>query len=96
MKAILLKEFKIDATKIKKLDGLENSNYLVETETGKYSISAYSRNVNPNNEYAFVSEKFAWQMLYRWVAINPVAVETIFRQATGFPAKKTQHKINTV
>jgi len=51
-------------------------------------ISAYSRKENPNNEYAFVSEKFAWQMLYRWLAINPVAAETSFRQAAGFPAKK--------
>lgn len=50
--------------------------------------SAYSRKENLNNEYAFVSEKFAWQMLYRWLAINPVAAETIFRQAAGFPDKK--------
>ena len=51
-------------------------------------ISAYSRKDIPNNEYAFVSEKFAWQMLYRWLAINPVAAETSFRQAAGFPYKK--------
>ena len=50
--------------------------------------SAFSRNENPSNEYAFVSEKFAWQMLYRWLAINPIAAETSFRQAAGFPAKK--------
>jgi len=52
-------------------------------------ISAYSRNEDPNNEYAFVSENFAWQMLYRWIAIDPVDAETSFRQAAGFPAKKS-------
>ncbi len=51
-------------------------------------ISAYSRKEIPSNEYAFVSEKHAWQMLYRWLALNPVAAETSFRQAAGFPAKK--------
>ncbi len=49
--------------------------------------SAYAREENGNNEYAFVSEKYAWQMLYRWLAINPVAAEMSFRRAAGFPAK---------
>ena len=49
--------------------------------------SAYEREENRNNEYAFVSEKHAWQMLVRWLAINPVAAEMSFRRAVGFPIK---------
>jgi len=49
--------------------------------------SACAREENHNNEYAFVSEKYAWQMLYRWLAINPIAAETSFRRAAGFPVK---------
>ena len=49
--------------------------------------SAYARVKNGDNEYAFVSEKYAWQMFYRWLAINPIAAETSFRRAAGFPAK---------
>ncbi len=50
-------------------------------------ISANTRAKNADNEYAFVSEKNAWQMLYRWLAINPIAAENCFREAAGFPAK---------
>lgn len=50
-------------------------------------ISANAREIEGDNEYAFVSEKFAWQMLYRWLAINPIAAENCFRQAAGYPAK---------
>ncbi len=50
-------------------------------------ISANTRAKNADNEYAFVSEKNAWQMLYRWLTINPIAAENCFREAAGFPAK---------
>ncbi|NNL01452.1 MAG: aminotransferase class III-fold pyridoxal phosphate-dependent enzyme [Eudoraea sp.] len=50
-------------------------------------ISANAREIGGDNEYAFVSEKYAWQMLYRWLAINPIAAENCFRQAAGYPAK---------
>jgi len=53
-------------------------------------ISANAREINGDNEYAFVSEKYAWQMLYRWLAINPIAVENCFRQVAGYPAKNTR------
>jgi len=54
-------------------------------------ISANTRAKNGDNEYAFVSEKNAWQMLYRWLAINPIAAENCFREAAGFPAKNPLH-----
>lgn len=47
--------------------------------------SAYSRKENPQNEYAYVSEKPAWQVLYHLLSINPVAAENSFRSALGFP-----------
>ncbi|WP_019671159.1 aminotransferase class III-fold pyridoxal phosphate-dependent enzyme [Eudoraea adriatica] len=53
-------------------------------------FSANAREINGDNEYAFVSEKYAWQMLNRWLAINPIAAENCFRKAAGFPAKNSQ------
>jgi len=50
--------------------------------------SSYSRNENPQNEYAFVSEKQAWSMLYHMLTINPIAAENSFRSALGLPLKK--------
>ena len=49
--------------------------------------SAHARVNDLNNEYAFVSEKYAWQMIYRWLTINPIAAENCFRQAAGYPVK---------
>ncbi|WP_108805235.1 aminotransferase class III-fold pyridoxal phosphate-dependent enzyme [Aquimarina sp. Aq107] len=46
--------------------------------------SAHSRKVNPDNVYATVSEKYAWQMLYKWMRINPIKAENVFRRAIGF------------
>ncbi|MCK5846339.1 MAG: phosphotransferase [Bacteroidales bacterium] len=45
--------------------------------------SAHSRKINPNNKYAFASEKSAWEMLYRWKEINPIFAENKFRIAVG-------------
>ena len=47
--------------------------------------SAYSKQVNPDNQYATGSEKQAWQMLHKWLRINPIKAENIFREATGLP-----------
>ena len=45
--------------------------------------SAYSKKVNPDNEYAFISEKPAWKLLHHWITINPIVVENRFRSALG-------------
>ncbi len=58
--------------------------------------SAYSKKQNPDNKYAFVSEKSAWGMLYRWLRINPIAAENSFRIAIGlhtFNPKSTDKMI---
>jgi len=45
--------------------------------------SAHSKKVNPDNEYAFISEKPAWKLLHHWMNINPIATEKRFRLAIG-------------
>ena len=41
MKNILLDQFAIEAIEIKKLNGYENANYLVKSETGKFIFKTY-------------------------------------------------------
>jgi len=43
--------------------------------------SAHSKKKDADNEYAFVSEKQAWKLLYRWININPIEAERCFRSA---------------
>ena len=50
--------------------------------------SAHSRKVNPENSYATGSENAAWQMLYKWLEVNPIGAENSFREAIGFPETK--------
>lgn len=45
--------------------------------------SAHSRKENPDNEYAFISEKPAWKLLHHWITINPIMAENRFRLAIG-------------
>ncbi len=47
--------------------------------------SAHARMVDPDNNYASVSEKSAWKMIYNWLAINPLKAENEFRKAANFP-----------
>ncbi|WP_299767719.1 aminotransferase class III-fold pyridoxal phosphate-dependent enzyme [uncultured Dokdonia sp.] len=50
--------------------------------------SAHSKIVNPDNAYASVSEKYAWQMLYHLLEINPIYAENEFRKAIELPVKQ--------
>ncbi len=43
--------------------------------------SAHSKKKDADNVYAFVSEKQAWKLLYRWININPIEAESCFRSA---------------
>ncbi|MDB0037814.1 aminotransferase class III-fold pyridoxal phosphate-dependent enzyme [bacterium] len=47
--------------------------------------SAHSQKANPENTYASVSENSAWKMLYKWLSINPIHAENIFRKAIDLP-----------
>lgn len=46
--------------------------------------SAYTKTLKPDSEYITVSEKPAWELLYKWIAINPIKAKDSFREATGF------------
>ena len=46
--------------------------------------SAHSKKVDPDNVYASSSEKNAWNMLYRWLAINPIKAKSEFLKAANF------------
>ena len=63
--------------------------YLVATRLSiSVCNSAHSKKINPSNEYASMSEKSAWKMLYRWLSINPINAENKFRSAIGLAIKK--------
>lgn len=47
--------------------------------------SAHARKVDPANSYASVSEKSAWNLLYKWVGISPLEAGNAFKKAVSFP-----------
>ncbi|MFX1341548.1 MAG: aminotransferase class III-fold pyridoxal phosphate-dependent enzyme [Promethearchaeota archaeon] len=49
------------------------------------SISAYQQKLEPDNEYLIISEKNAWETLYRLRAVHPRFVTYAFRQACNLP-----------
>ena len=46
--------------------------------------SAQEKRLQPHNEYITISEKPAWELLKKWVTINPVYARNEFRKAAGF------------
>lgn len=50
--------------------------------------SANAKKEDPNNTYATVSEKNAWRMLHKWIAINPIKAKNEFYKAVGFTIEK--------
>lgn len=50
--------------------------------------SAQSKIVNPENNYASISEDQAWKLLYKWITINPIGAENEFRESIGLAAIK--------
>ena len=45
---------------------------------------AYSKKINPKNNYAFSSEDSGRKMLNKWKNLNPLFVENTFRKALGY------------
>lgn len=76
--------------------GYHNSYALTEQEldllyyliAGRLCISvtqsAYNASLDSNNEHHFVTEKPAWDLLYKWIKINPIKAQDTFRKACGF------------
>lgn len=50
--------------------------------------SAHVTSTRPSSSYITVSEKGAWDLLYKWVAISPVKAKDVFRNASGLPVSK--------
>lgn len=50
--------------------------------------AAKSRQTHPNDAYRIVSEKPAWALLHKWIALHPGNAENQFRKACGFPPRK--------
>ncbi len=46
--------------------------------------SAYAKTLKPDSEYITISEKPAWNLLYKWLAVNPIKATNEFRKASGF------------
>ncbi len=49
------------------------------------SNSAHSKKMDPSNEYIAVSEKPAWDLLKKWLTINPIHARNEFRKSIGQP-----------
>ena len=49
--------------------------------------SAYTKTQLPDSEYITISEEAAWQLLNKWLSINPILAAQRFREAAGFKAK---------
>ncbi|MNK65126.1 Acetylornithine/acetyl-lysine aminotransferase [compost metagenome] len=76
--------------------GYHNSYVLTEQEldllyyliAGRLCISvtqsAYNASLDSNNEHHFVTEKPAWDLLYKLIKINPIKAQDAFRRACGF------------
>ncbi len=50
--------------------------------------SAYSARLQPDKSYITVSEKGAWDLLEKWVAINPIHAPRSFKKCVGFPVRE--------
>ena len=52
--------------------------------------SAYTKKQKPDSEYITVSEKPAWDLLRKWLTINPIKAKDEFRKAAGFTPSAKQ------
>ncbi|WP_202701993.1 aminotransferase class III-fold pyridoxal phosphate-dependent enzyme [Flavobacterium sp. UGB4466] len=46
--------------------------------------SAYNASLDSNNEHHFITEKPAWNLLFKLIQINPIKAQDAFRKACGF------------
>lgn len=52
--------------------------------------SAWNASIETNNEHHFISEKPAWELLYKLIRINPLKAQNNFRKACGFKPVVTE------
>ena len=55
--------------------------------------SAHAKKLKPDSEYITVSEQPAWDLLRKWLTINPIRANDVFRSAADYPSspKKSLH-----
>jgi len=46
--------------------------------------SAYNASLKSLNSHHFLTERAAWDLMYRWIQINPVKANNVFRKACGY------------
>ncbi len=46
--------------------------------------SAFNKSLNSDNEHHFITERSAWNLLYKLIKINPVKAQNVFRVVCGF------------
>ena len=56
--------------------------------------SAWNASIETNNEHHFISEKPAWELLYKIIRINPLKAQNNFRKACGFKPVITEEDYN--
>ena len=57
------------------------------------TISSINRNKEPNNKYLFVSEKSAWNLIYKWSEVNSEFAYYSFRKACSIDAHPNKKKL---
>ncbi len=55
--------------------------------------SAINKNKEPNNHYLQISEKPAWELLQKWITINPRHAHLSFRVACGFSVVPNSERV---
>lgn len=67
---------------------MEETDVLYYLIAGRLSISvtqsAYNTSKESDNEHHFLSEKPAWDLLEKWIRINPLKAQDAFRKVCGF------------
>lgn len=48
--------------------------------------SAYNTSLNSENQHHFLTEKPAWDLLEKWIRINPLKAQNLYRVVCGFTA----------
>ncbi|MFD0797351.1 aminotransferase class III-fold pyridoxal phosphate-dependent enzyme [Maribacter chungangensis] len=59
--------------------------------------SAHTKKQKPDSDYITISEQPAWNLLRKWLSINPILVKDTFRKACGFNETEKQtleHQLN--
>lgn len=67
------------------VDEIDVLYYLIATRLSvSVCNSAHRKVINPDNAHIFTTEKDAFELLEKWIDIDPIQVQNTFRKAAGF------------